>query len=80
MNKYVWIASVKSESGSDFDATLGVFSSEGNAKNACVAYTADEDDITSEIEWRNYSDILFVGDDDNTGDKYTVEMFELDAG
>lgn len=79
MGKYVWVASVKSEYGSDFDSTLGVFSSGDNAQLACVSYTADEDDITSEIEWLNYNDAVFIGTDENTGDKFTVEMFEIDA-
>lgn len=75
MNKYVWVASVVWRSGAP-SSILGVFSTEANAKDACVAFAANESvDGTEEIEWQNYFDILFVSY--NSGDKYRVEGFAL---
>ena len=76
MNKYVWVASVVWRT--DVSSTLGAYSTEENAKDACVAFAADESaDGMSEIEWQNYFDVLFIGF--GGSDKYIVERFELDA-
>ena len=72
MNKYVWVASMVWRSGAS--STLGVYSTEENAKDACADESADG---MSEIEWQNYFDVLFIGF--GGSDKYIVERFELDA-
>ena len=76
MNKYVWVASVVWRT--DVSSTLGAYSTEENAKDACVAFASNESvDGTEEIEWQNYFDVLFIGY--SGSNKHIVEGFELDA-
>ena len=67
----VWVSSLTSGLGPDFDVTIGVSTSREKGKSLCYHEEYDE------IVWDDYP-LVSVGRDDD--DLYTVEEFTLSEG
>lgn len=74
----VWVARVESSNGPDFDEVIGVYSTPELAKDAFVEYAEDPDDEEPDkVTWTFYPPRLHYGDNEDRGDAYYIEGFEV---